>query len=393
MHVIVFSQHYFPDNFRINDLVFNTCDKIKYTVITSKSLYNKNLKKKIFYDNIKSTNVKVIRIPVIPRTNKFILSLRVLNYISYIINASLYVFFMKIEKYDHVFCYLTSPPFQIIPALILSKMSKIKLSIWYQDLWPDNLIDLKIKLPTFIYFFINKFMKFIFKNSYVIFCQSESFSKEVNKLVHNKKIITLYNPITLKFKQSHNSNQKNHQKKIFTFTGNIGANIPYQDIINSIKKLDSSKFELHFYGNGTHKLYFQKTIKKFKVNNIFIHDYLEHNELIKRMDTSSFFCIFLNNGEGLSKTIPAKFQNYLPFKKPILVYSKGVLNDLVKESQIGVECEIGDYNNLSKAFIKMANLTPDELKIIKENIENISHNFTLEKISSIYLKHLGYKYK
>ena len=39
MHVIVFSQHFFPDNFRINDLVFNTCDKIKYTVITSKSLY------------------------------------------------------------------------------------------------------------------------------------------------------------------------------------------------------------------------------------------------------------------------------------------------------------------------------------------------------------------
>ena len=41
----------------------------------------------------------------------------------------------------------------------------------------------------------------------------------------------------------------------------------------------------------------------------------------------------------------------------------------------------------------MAKFTPDELKIIKENIENISHNFTLEKISSIYLKHLGYKYK
>ena len=31
---------------------------------------------------------------------------------------------------------------------------------------------------------------------------------------------------------------------------------------------------------------------------------------------------------------------------------KGVLNDLVKQSKIGVECEIGDFNNLSKAFIK-----------------------------------------
>ena len=107
---------------------------------------------------------------------------------------------------------------------------------------------------------------------------------------------------------------------------------------------------------------------------------------------SSFFCIFLNEGEGLSKTIPAKFQNYLPFKKPILVYSKGALNNLVKESQIGVECEIGDYNNLSKAFMKMINFTPNELNQIKKNIENISYNFTLKEISSIYLKHIGYKY-
>ncbi len=392
MHVIVFSQHFFPDNFRINDLVFNTSDKIKYTVITSKSLYNKNLSKKIFFDNKENKNVKVIRIPVIPRTNKFILSLRALNYISYIINASLYVLFMKKEKYDHIFCYLTSPPFQIIPALIFSKMRKIKLSIWYQDLWPDNLIDLKIKLPIFIYTLISKFMRFVFKNSYVIFCQSESFNKEVNKLVHKKKIITLHNPITIKSKKIDSSNQKQNQKKIFTFTGNIGANIPFQDIIDSIENLDSSKFELHFYGNGTHKQIFQKTIKKFKINNIYIHDYLDHNELIKKMNMSSFFCIFLNEGEGLSKTIPAKFQNYLPFKKPILVYSKGALNNLVKESQIGVECEIGDYNNLSKAFMKMINFTPNELNQIKKNIENISYNFTLKKISSIYLKHIGYKY-
>ena len=51
MHIIIYSQHFFPDNFRINDLVKNTNDKVKHTVITSNSPYSAFTDKQKFNSN------------------------------------------------------------------------------------------------------------------------------------------------------------------------------------------------------------------------------------------------------------------------------------------------------------------------------------------------------
>lgn len=394
MHIIIYSQHFFPDNFRINDLVKNTNDKVKYTVITSNSPYSAFTDKHKFnsnYDHEFFEDVKVIRLPVIPRTKKFRILARILNYISYVISASIYTIFFKKENYDHILCYLTSPPFQVLPAILLSKIKKIKISIWYQDLWPHNLKDLNLKLPSWIFYLIDKFMYFVFSNCHIIFCQSELFKEEVDKLIPNKKTVILYNPITLNIKKINYNNLINNNKKIFTFTGNIGVNIPYDEIIKSILELKDLSFEFHFYGFGTHKNYFQNIINKNNLKNIILFDYLEDSDLKIKMMNSDFFCIFLNSGYGLSKTIPAKFQNYLPFKKPILVYSEGILNKLVSENEIGFECMQGDYIQLSNLILKMIKLKNEDLLKFEKNIENFSDKFTIKNVSKTYLNNICIK--
>ena len=44
-------------------------------------------------------------------------------------------------------------------------------------------------------------MYFVFSNCHTIFCQSELFKEEVDKLIPNKKTVILYNPITLNIKK------------------------------------------------------------------------------------------------------------------------------------------------------------------------------------------------
>ena len=105
MHIVIYSQHFFPDNFRINDLVKYTNGKIKYTIITSNSPYNSFIDKQKFnkdFDREFFDDVRVIRLPVIPRTKNFRIFARILNYISFVISASIYTIFLKLAISMHM---------------------------------------------------------------------------------------------------------------------------------------------------------------------------------------------------------------------------------------------------------------------------------------------------
>ena len=140
MKIAIFSQHYFPENFRINYLVDELKKKNKIHIFTANPHYNlteKVIKK--YYRNfpykIKEGNLTVVRFPVFfqKKTN---LS-KIFNYISYIISLCFYLSFLKKEKFDIIFVYATSPIFQCIPAIYYKFLKKAPLVIWVQDLWPD----------------------------------------------------------------------------------------------------------------------------------------------------------------------------------------------------------------------------------------------------------------
>ena len=91
MKILIFSQYFWPENFRINDIAKYLSKKDDVYVLTSVPSYpNKkyfthfNLKKKI-------KNIKIIRIPVLKRSYSKLSVL--LNYFSFTILSFFYLFF------------------------------------------------------------------------------------------------------------------------------------------------------------------------------------------------------------------------------------------------------------------------------------------------------------
>ena len=126
MKLIIFTQHFWPENFRINDMAEQIIKnkKIKeLSVFTAKPNYPKGRiltgYKKFSFEEKKRGKIKIYRTQIIPRGKASTIDL-VLNYLSYIISALYNIFKIK-KNFDLIFVYATSPIFQAIPAIFSQK--------------------------------------------------------------------------------------------------------------------------------------------------------------------------------------------------------------------------------------------------------------------------------
>ncbi|MGL5354472.1 MAG: glycosyltransferase family 4 protein, partial [Clostridium sp.] len=147
MKILVVTQYFWPEDFRINDICEGLIEKgHEVEVLTGIPNYPYGKfyegysifkRRKEYYKGI-----KIKRVPMIPRGKDGFMKLA-LNYISYTISASIAAVGLLFNKYDRVFVFQLSPITLAIPGIIVSKIKKIKSTIYIQDLWPDSLYCIK----------------------------------------------------------------------------------------------------------------------------------------------------------------------------------------------------------------------------------------------------------
>ena len=188
MNLLIISQYFWPENFRINDLVIGLNKKgIKVTILTAFPNYpNKEVYKSLKLDK-RYNGMKVIRVPIISRGNNK-LSL-FLNYLSFIFSG---IFLGSIQLYnksfDIIFVFQPSPITSIIPAIFFSKIKKAKMIIWVLDLWPDTLKPMGLLNYTYLNKMAFFLSNFIYKKADLIFGQSKSMSVLLKKRLPHKKL-------------------------------------------------------------------------------------------------------------------------------------------------------------------------------------------------------------
>ena len=135
MRILVISQYFYPENFRINDLCFGLIEKgCEVTVFTGKPNYPKgNFFKGYGYFSKGSeiiNEIKVIRSNLVPRAKGSGLSLFI-NYISFVLFGAFKLFLLK-GKYDKILIYAPSP---ITVGFLGILASIIFISNWALKLW------------------------------------------------------------------------------------------------------------------------------------------------------------------------------------------------------------------------------------------------------------------
>jgi len=394
MNILIISQYYFPEKFRINEIV-NFLSKIpgnKLTVLTGQPNYPQG----IIYDGFENkfnkttiSNIELVRLPIVPRGKKNNPINLALNYLSFMIRASIYLK-KNDDVFDIIYIYGVSPLTQLFPAIKYQKnKSKIILNLY--DLWPLTLKHRNI----FLYFIIKKIIISWYKKCDLIICTSQGFIDYLlkNNIPSNKLV---YLPQAIDHLQENgNSNlnfdnfQKLFNSKVYFIIGNIGKVQNNLQVVKVFSHL-GDEFKLAFFGDGSSKSKLKKFVtKNYLSNKVFFYPYTPIEELLllsKEINLQGLILSFIQN-EHLNLTIPARFQSYLLFEKPIISFSSGEVSKMVKLNSLGFVNESNKITDLVKTIIECGKLDITEMLKYQNSIKEFSKQF---KKDIIYNKLYSY---
>lgn len=402
MKILIFSQHFHPENFRINEIAQSLVSKFSYelVVVTGKPNYPSG---KIFPEYEKAgiegnyLGFPVFRVPIWLRRSGRNFDL-MLNYLSYIFSATIFSC-MRLSRYDSdvVFCYGTSPLLQAIPGIIYSKIFKKKFILNVQDLWPESLSATGRIKNRLIIKLVDLVVAWIYKNSNLILVQSNDFSKKILRYTSEKDKIHYWpnsvddiflNPDS--FDPSTIPCLDQQHKFTVMFAGNIGFAQSIENIFKAACLLrDFHNIQFVIIGDGSKRVWLENAIQTEDLNNVFLPGQFSMNKMPHLLRQADVLLATLSDQEIFNLTIPNKIQAYMAVGKPILCAINGSAANLIRDSSSGLAIPADDSLLLSQAILKMYEMPRDELLKFGENGRSyFKKNFLHDNLVSDLDKHI-----
>lgn len=357
MKILVVCQHFYPEEFRINDIC---CELVKkghsVTVLTGLPNYprGKVFKEYKFFKRRKEDfkGVKILRSFLIGRgTNTIMMAI---NYACFAIMASIKALFIK-KDFDVIYVYQLSPISMVWPAILLKYITKKKLVIHCLDQWPISVTIGGIKKTSFLYKFIFKLSKWTYEQTDFITISSKSFKKYFINELNIKDKGLVYWPSYAEANYD-KINYKDDNNFDLVFAGNIGPAQSVETIIETariLKKCNNIKF--HIVGDGLNKVACEKSVQKYKLNNVTFYGFHPVEKMPQFYSMADAFLITMADNEIVNNTLPAKIQSYMLSGRPIIGAINGEVKEVVKEANCGVCCDSLDYKALSKIILLVHN--------------------------------------
>lgn len=361
-HILVVSQYFYPETFRINDMCKEWVKRgYKVTVVTGIPNYPMG---KIFegYGLTRKRHevwngIEIYRIPLIPRGTSSIGM--VLNYLSFMISGMIAGKLKKI-KADLVFSFEVSPMTQVLTGISFAKKLKVPHYLYVQDLWPENVITVTgIRNPLVIKP-IQKMVDYIYKNTDEIFATSPSFVDAIcNRKVKVDRNKVHYWPQYAE--EFYHPCEKKTVSEIpddgsfkVAFTGNIGIAQGLQILPATAVLLKDENVKFVMVGDGRYLEEFNNEVESRNVKDKFIMVPRQPAERIPVLLSACDAAFLSFQDDPLwTKTIPAKLQSYMACGMPVIAAAQGETERVITEADCGVCSSIGNATELSQKIKEM----------------------------------------
>ena len=362
-HILVVSQYFYPETFRINDMCQEWVKRgYKVTVVTGIPNYPMG---KIFdgYGLTKKRHeiwngIEIYRIPLIPRGTGSIGMMA--NYASFAISGIVAGLTKRI-KADVVFSFEVSPMTQVLTGITFAKRLGVPHYLYVQDLWPENVMTVTNITNSAVIKPTDKTVDYIYKNTDHIFATSPSFVDAIcnRKVKVNRKKVHYWPQYAEAFYQPSERKPvpeipENGSFKVI-FTGNIGTAQGLQILPKTAEMLKKANVNFVMVGDGRYLAEFNTEVEKHGVSEKFIMIPRQPAERIPELlAVCDAAFISFQDAELWRKTIPAKLQSYMACGMPIIASAEGETERIVKEAMCGICCKIGDVEGLAEAVLNMS---------------------------------------
>ena len=401
MRVLIVTQYFWPEGFRINDVVkFLVKRGIEVDVLTGKPNYPEGL----IYEGYKAfgcmteswNGANVFRVPLFPRGKNSSIRLA-LNYLSFIVTGITFgPFLLHNRKYDVVFVYGLSPILLAIPAVFISWLKGNKLVVWVQDLWPQSLSATGYIKSNFLLRCVEVVVRWIYRHTDLILVQSRAFEGVVSSLAPGKTVVYYPNSVDSSFASTPDPNNKQPPIEALEtgfpviFAGNVGSAQAVECIFEAASILQEVT-EIHFviFGNGSKWSWLNDQIAAYGLKNIYLAGRFPVEAMPEYLQKAEVLLVSLSDQPIFALTVPNKIQAYMASGRPIVASLNGEGARLVVESGAGISSPAEDSVALSKAILTLYKMSPEQRRQIGENGRAYYRDhFDHEKLVDQLISHL-----
>lgn len=373
MKILIVSQYFWPENFRINDLAQELVQRgHEVTVLTGLPNYPSGEVLSEFKEDPTRFNhfmgVNIVRVPLIPRGSGALKLL--LNYISFTLAACvLGVWRLWGQKFDVVLTCQLSPVTVGLPGALLAWVKKAPMAMWVLDLWPDTLKAIGVLKSPRLLGWVGLLVAFIYRRCDLILAQSKSFVPKIKNL-SGLKIPVVYLPSWAEDVFAANAVvpaqevPDGHGYFSIMFAGNVGEAQDFACILGAAALLkDRKNIRWLIVGDGRMTSWVKTQIDTLGLAHSVI---LLGRHPVERMP--EFFAhadamlVTLADQEIFGMTIPGKLQSYFAAGMPVIAALNGEGASVIQEAQAGLTCMAGDAAGLADLVVQMSEMPAAERK-------------------------------
>nr|CAD6436833.1 glycosyltransferase WbuB [Rhizobium sp. Q54] len=375
LRVLIVSQHYWPESFRINEVVQSLIGcSAEVDVLTGQPNYPKG---EIYpgYSafgcgrELHPSGYSIFRVPVVTRGRGGALR-RVLNYLSFVASGCLIApWLLRGRRYDVILVYAISPILQAIPAILIKRIKTASLVIWVQDLWPDSLEATGYVRNSIALAAVSAVTRGIYRRADLILGQSRGFVRKIREMAGPAAWVEYHpNPGDLTFV----ANPLERVAPVdldpsyfnIVFAGNLGAAQSLETIVAAAQLLRDPSIKITIVGEGSRADWLRQEIERRKIDNIKMTGSFPADLMPVIYNQASALLVTLASSPDLDLTVPSKVSSYLAAGRPIIGALNGESANVIRDAEAGLVVPAEDAEALASAMITIRQLPAGRREIM-----------------------------
>ena len=377
MRLLVISQYFWPESFRINELVESLVKRgVVVDVLTGKPNYPEGK----IYSGYQAAGcmceqwqgASVFRVPLFPRGVKSGFRL-ILNYLSFTLSgAILGAWQLRNIKSDIIFVYAPSPLLQALPALFIGWIKRIPVVVYVQDLWPESLAATGYVRNPLVIRMVELLVKLIYRRSDLILVSSRPFKGSIERFSPSAEIVYYPNSVDVSFCDP-DSGLKPDVPALdggfcVVFAGNVGAAQAVHIIADAAERLQGhGDIRLVVLGAGSELELMRARIAELRLDNLFLAGRFPVDAMPNLLSRADALLVTLADQKIFAATVPNKIQAYMAVGRPIIASMNGEGARLVQEADAGISVPAEDSAALADAILKLHSMPAVDRDRLGEN--------------------------
>ena len=376
MHLLVVTQYFWPENFRINDIVSGLHQRgHQVTVLTGHPNYPSGTFAKDYDGRSvreeQYEGIRVLRVPMLARGQKSGLRLA-LNYLSFALSGSMLAPHLVKDHVDVILVYGLSPMTVGFPAMVIKVVTRRPILFYLLDLWPESLAATGFVSNPLLLGAVAQMVRLIYCSCDLVLVTSRAFIPRVQRLgVTAARIRYLPQYAEAEYQPQPPEPlwaqaQGLPQGFRVIFAGNMGMAQDLFTVLDAAERTLNSGIHWIFLGDGSVRADLEMQVRKRSLINVHFLGSRPSSEMPRFFAQADALLVSLTADELFALTVPAKVQSYLACGKPILASLDGEGAEIIREAGAGLVVPPQNAAALASAALQMKEMDVGSRTILGE---------------------------